>query len=320
MRKKITKSHHPKNPVNRGKAKQFPRLAKVSIVGLVVIAAAVWLLIPRAQQLQINEVSTQNAVSLTLSPTNSNVAANTTTTVSVSLSAAVAKTSAVQGEIAYSSTCLTPTFTPGTFLPNVLVAPSVHNGLITFALSAPVSSGGVAGSGIIGTITTGPTSTSCELSVTDNTQIAVIGFDANALSSKSGTIIALPGVSPIASPSTDPSTPTSSLPSTEPSLAPSTQPTTEPSPSTTTTQTTNTSSPAPAKTTIPKSNTTTTNTTSKTANPFSPEEKPNGYKRSSQADTDPDKANQDRVEDEKPKKESILTRIKNFILNRLRSI
>lgn len=182
----------------------------------------------RPQPIDINQVTRgSGTVTLTLTPANSTLAANTTRELTLSINAGTDHVSGAQVEITFDSTkCVTPVVSQGSFLTGTpLVPASVANGKISFTYIAPPASGGVTGSGTLATITTGPKNAACRLTFTTNTEVYVTESTTNALASASDAVINLPGASSTPTPTPSPSATPRVSPTANPRLSPTPSPT-----------------------------------------------------------------------------------------------
>lgn len=212
-------------------------IATIVVVGILVICAFAWQsLFGNKQGAQVAQVTGgTGTITLSLTPATAAVAANTPTNLNLVVNTGTSKISAIQAELTYSDSCLTPSVTQGSFLENTLASAKVASGKITFAYAATPDSGGVQGTGTIATIQTGPKTGNCVIAFTANTIAGAIGVETNALGSANDATINLQGGAASGTPTPTPTstpTPTPAATSTPtPTPTPYNPPATTPTPS-----------------------------------------------------------------------------------------
>lgn len=158
----------------------------LACLGLVALGA--WYFVTtRLQKPAIMEVgnNSSNPVNLRFAPANIILNSGSTVAASIVLDTYGQKVAAAQVELTYDPTKFeTLNITQGPMLTNVLKSPQIGNGKITFIYGAAPETGGVSGTQVLATLTLKAkpgTPAETTITVTNNTQIAVVGSSQNAL-------------------------------------------------------------------------------------------------------------------------------------------
>lgn len=142
----------------------------------------------RPQSTDINQVdNATGGVTLTLTPTSSNIKPGEDVTLTLTANAGDLKVTYTKVELTYDAAKLgTPVVTLGDFLTNSFADPIIGNGKIILEVAAPASSGGKTGSGTLATIKVKPTVVdNSTVSITANTTVSAIDTTGIAISGNS---------------------------------------------------------------------------------------------------------------------------------------
>lgn len=161
------------------------------------ISCYIYLRLPKAMPVAINEIAPTASARVTLSlPASINTKLSQEASADITIDTETAQVTAVQVELSYDASAIsTPTIVQGDFLTSKLGNPKIQNGIISFTYVIPVDATGKSGRGKLATLKFKPLKGNSQLSFGRNTMVAVVGTNANELKSATGSNIIISATS-----------------------------------------------------------------------------------------------------------------------------